>query len=40
MRADMHKGFTENNKWVIGTGLAGIVLFTTIMTFVLNNAVP
>lgn len=40
LRAEMHKGFNEQIKWIVGTGLAGIVFFTTIMTFVLNNAVP
>lgn len=40
LRADVHKGFTENNRWVIGTAFAGMMAFVTIMTFVLNNAVP
>ncbi|WP_329766091.1 hypothetical protein [Stenotrophomonas geniculata] len=40
LRSEMHKGFNEQIKWIVGTGLAGIVFFTTIMTFVLNNAVP
>ena len=40
IRVDMHKGFVDMTKWVVGTavgmGAAGIV----VMTFVLNNAVP
>lgn len=40
MRVDMHKGFVDMTKWIVGTavgmGAAGIV----VMTFVLNNAVP
>jgi len=40
LRAEMHKGFNDQIKWIVGTGLGGIVLFATIMTFVLNNAVP
>lgn len=40
IRVDMHKGFADMTKWVVGTaigmGAAGIV----VMTFVLNNAVP
>lgn len=40
LRADFHKGTNELIKWVVGTSFVGIALFITIMTFVLNNAVP
>lgn len=40
LRAEMHKGFADMIKWIVGTAIvmsgAGIV----VMTFVLNNAVP
>lgn len=38
--ADMHKAFADQMKWIVGTGFAGVALFITVMTFVLNNAVP
>lgn len=40
VRADFHKGVNDLIKWIVGTAFAGIVLLITIMTFVLNNAVP
>lgn len=40
LRADVHKGFADQTKWIIGTGFAGIAVFITVMTFVLNNATP
>lgn len=40
LRADFHKGVNDLIKWVVGTAFVGIALFITIMTFVLNNAVP
>ncbi|NIJ86967.1 hypothetical protein FHY35_004017 [Xanthomonas arboricola] len=40
LRADFHKGTNELIKWVVGTSFLGIALFVTIMTFVLNNAIP
>lgn len=40
LRADVQKGFADQTKWIIGTGFAGIAVFITVMTFVLNNAVP
>lgn len=39
-KADVEKGFHDLVKWVVGTALVGIGLALTIMTFVLNNAVP
>jgi len=27
-------------KWIVGTGIATVVLLVTVLTFVLNNAVP
>lgn len=40
LKVEMHKGFADIIKWVVGTAivLGGTAL--TIMTFVLNNAVP
>lgn len=40
LRSEVHKGFADVVKWVVGTGIVGIALALTIMTFVLNNAVP
>lgn len=40
LRADVHRGFADQTKWIIGTGVAGIAVFITVMTFVLNNATP
>lgn len=40
LRADVHKGFADQTKWIIGTGFAGVAVFITVMTFVLNNAAP
>ena len=40
LRSEVHKGFAEQTKWIVGTGAAGIAVFVTLMTFVLNNAVP
>lgn len=40
LRSEMHKGFAEMVKWIVGTAFVGIAAFVTIMTFVLNNAVP
>ncbi len=39
-KADVEKGFHEMVKWIVGTTFVGVALFITIMTFVLNNAVP
>lgn len=40
LRTEVHKGFGEMVKWIVGTGFVGLAVFITIMTFVLNNAVP
>lgn len=40
LRADVHKGFADQTKWIIGTAFGGIAVFITVMTFVLNNAAP
>ncbi len=37
---DMHKGFADMVKWIVVTAFAGLAAMVTIMTFVLNNAVP
>ena len=39
-KADVEKGFHDLVKWVVGTAFVGMGLALTIMTFVLNNAVP
>lgn len=39
-KADVEKGFHDLVKWVVGTAVVGMGLALTIMTFVLNNAVP
>jgi hypothetical protein len=40
LQVEMHKGFADMIKWVVGTAivLGGTAL--TVITFVLNNAVP
>lgn len=38
LRSDMHKGFAEQTKWILGTGAAGIAIIVSVMTFALNNA--
>lgn len=40
VRAEMHKGYSDMVKWVVGTAFAGLAAFITVMTFVLNNAMP
>lgn len=40
LRTDMHKGTAELVKWVVGTAIAMAAVAITVMTFVLNNAVP
>lgn len=40
LRAETHKGFAEQTKWIIGTAVGGVAVFITVMTFVLNNATP
>lgn len=39
-KADVEKASHDVTKWIVGTMVAGVGLFTVIMTFVLNNAVP
>jgi hypothetical protein len=40
LRTDMHKGFADMTKWIVATVLGVGVLSITIMTFVMNNAIP
>lgn len=40
LKAEVHKGSSEQIRWIIGTAVAGLAVFITVMTFVLNNAVP
>jgi roadblock/LC7 domain-containing protein len=40
LRTDMHKGFADMTKWIVATVLGVGVFSVTIMTFVMNNAVP
>lgn len=40
LKTEMHKGFADMIKWIVGSALAGIAVFITVMTFVLNNATP
>lgn len=40
LRTEMHKGFGDIIKWIVGTGFVGLAAMITIITFVLNNAVP
>ncbi|MYM37736.1 hypothetical protein [Duganella qianjiadongensis] len=40
LRTDMHKGFADMTKWIVGTVIGVAAVSVTIMTFVLNNAAP
>ena len=40
MRADMARNTEQIIKWMAGVWIGGILLFITVMTFVLNNAIP
>jgi hypothetical protein len=40
LKADIHKGTAELVKWVVGTAIAMAAVALTVMTFVLNNAIP
>jgi hypothetical protein len=40
LRTDMHKGFADMTRWIVGTVLGVGALSITITTFVLNNATP
>jgi hypothetical protein len=40
LRAEMHKGFADVIKWIIGTAIVLSATSVTVMTFVLNNATP
>lgn len=40
MRTDMHRGFGDVVKWVVGTAVGLGVAGITVMTFMLNNAAP
>ena len=39
-RADLERAINSVVKWVVGTMLGAAVAAVTVMTFVLNNAVP
>jgi hypothetical protein len=40
LRTEMQKGFADMTKWILGTVIGVAAVTITIMTFVLNNAVP
>lgn len=40
LKSEVHKGFGEMVKWIVGTGFVGLAALITIMSFVLNNATP
>ncbi|CAN7356547.1 hypothetical protein LJR289_002013 [Pseudoduganella sp. LjRoot289] len=40
LRSDMHKGFADMTKWIVGTVVGVAAVSVTTMTFVLNNATP
>lgn len=40
LRSDFHESNTKLVMWIVGTGAAISIGFITIMTFVLNNAIP
>jgi hypothetical protein len=40
LRVEMHKGFADVIKWIIGTVIVSSATGITVITFVLNNATP
>lgn len=40
VRVEIQKSSGELVRWIVGTAIGGIAVFVTLMTFVLNNAVP
>lgn len=40
LRGEVQKGFADMTKWIVGTVVGVAAVTITIMTFVLNNAVP
>ena len=40
LRTEIQKGFADLTKWIVGTVIGVAAVTITIMTFVLNNAVP
>lgn len=40
LRSEISGGNSDMIKWIVGTAVGGIAVFVTVMTFVLNNAVP
>lgn len=39
-RADMHEGFNRIITWIVGVAIVLSTTAVTLMTFVLNNAIP
>lgn len=40
LRVEMHKGFADIVKWMVGLAIVMSASAVTVMTFVLNNAIP
>lgn len=40
LRIEMHKNTADIIKWMVGLFVATIAIFITVLTFVLNNAIP
>ena len=40
LRTEMHKNTADIIKWMVGLFVATIAIFVTVVTFVLNNAIP
>lgn len=40
VRSDMHRGFADMTRWIVGAIIGVAIASVTIMTFVLNNATP
>ena len=40
LRVEMHKGFADVIKWMVGLAIVLSATSVTVMTFVLNNATP
>lgn len=40
LRVEMHKGFADVIKWMVGLAIVLSATSVTVMTFVLNNAAP
>lgn len=38
LRTEMHKGFAEMVKWIVGVAIAGVAIMLSVLTFYVNTA--